>query len=185
MLIKLSNVRLSFNALFTPEAYKAGDEEKFKAVFLIEKGSDLDKRIQQGMLDVAKLKFGEKNAQRVLDSIRVNPNKCCYQDGDTRDYDGYEGHMALTAKNASRPLVLDRDKTPLNAQDGKPYSGCYVNAQIELFGYTEGGKGISASLGGVQFVRDGDKFGGGTRVTEDHFDDLGDFGDDEDGDGFA
>ncbi|MGJ0626521.1 ssDNA-binding protein, partial [Xenorhabdus bovienii] len=71
-----------------------------------------------------------------------------------------------------RPLVIDCDRTPLTAQDGRPYSGCYVNATISIFAYDKKGKGIGASLGGVQFLRDGDAFAGGGVASVDDFDDL-------------
>lgn len=180
MLVKLENVRLSFPDLFEAKPYKPGDKPMHSATFLIPKGSALDKKIEKAILDTVKVKFGEKNAEKLIESIRNNPNKFCYQDGDTKPYDGYEGHMALRAKVEKRPVVIDRDKTPLTAADGKPYAGCYVNAFVEFFGYTNSGKGVSAGLGGVQFYADGDSFGGGTRVSEDDFDDLGD-GADADG----
>lgn len=172
MKVALKNVRLSFPDLFTPKAFQAGDEPKYKATFLIEKGSDNEKAVEAAIKAVAKEKFASK-ADSVLKSIRGNPNKFCFQDGDTRDYDGYEGMMALGASNKARPLIIDRDKAPLTAADGKPYAGCYVNATVELFGYDKSGNGIAASLKGVQFVKDGDAFGGGAPASPDEFDDLG------------
>lgn len=182
MLVKLQNVRLSFPDLFEAKPFKAGDKPMHSATFLIPKGSKQDKEIWKAILDEAKVKFGEKNAEKIIEQIKNNPNKFCYQDGDTKTYDGYEGHMALRAKSEKRPTVINRDKTPLTASDGRPYAGCFVNAFVEFFGYDNTGKGISAGLGGVQFVKDGVSFGGGTRVSEDDFDDLGDLGDGADTD---
>jgi hypothetical protein len=70
--------------------------------------------------------------------------------------------------------VVDRDRTPLTASDGKPYAGCFVNAVVELWAQdNQYGKRINASLGGVQFAADGDAFGGGgVRTEADDFDDL-------------
>jgi hypothetical protein len=69
--------------------------------------------------------------------------------------------------------VLHSDKTPLTEADGKPYAGCYVNASIELWAQDNNyGKRVNASLGGVQFARDGDAFAGGGAASEDEFDDL-------------
>lgn len=65
-----------------------------------------------------------------------------------------------------------RDRLLLTVTAGRPYSGCYVNATITIFAYDNQGKGISASLGGVQFFRDGDAFAGGGVASEDDFDDL-------------
>lgn len=172
MKVKLKNVRLSFPDLFTARAFKPGDEPKFKATFLIAKDDPQVKAIEAAILATAKEKWGAK-AESILKSIRGNPNKFCFQDGDTKDYDGYGGMMALSAGNKARPLLLDRDKTPLSSVDGKPYAGCYVNASLEIFTYDNSGNGVSASLKGVQFVRDGDAFGGGAPASPDEFDDLG------------
>lgn len=171
MKVKLTNVRLSFPALFTPEAFKPGDAPKFKATFLIEKGSELDRQVQAAILETAKAKWNAKGAQ-IVAGIKGNPNKFCYQDGDTKSYDGYQGMMALAAGSKVRPLVLDKDKSPLSEADGKPYAGCYVNATVEFFAYENSGNGISAQVLGVQFFADGDSFGGGSVGSVDDFDDL-------------
>lgn len=171
MKIKLFDVRLSFPALFTAEPFKPGDPPKFKGTFLIEKGSEQHKMVEQAILQVARDKWGAK-AEKIIASIRSNPNKFCYQDGDSKSYDGYEGMMALSAKNALRPTVVDANKTPLVEADGKPFAGCYVHAVVDLFAYDNSGSGISASLMGVQYAREGDRFTGGGVASDDDFDDV-------------
>ncbi len=80
---------------------------------------------------------------------------------------------SLNASNKARPLVLDRDKTPLTAADGKPYSGSYMNVSLEIWAQDNNfGKRINATLKGVQFVGDGDSFGGGAPASPDDFEDL-------------
>jgi hypothetical protein len=130
-------------------------------------------------METLTVKHGAK-AAGILKQIRNNPNKFSFQDGDTKSYDGYEGMMALSAKSGVRPLVIDRDRSPLTEADGKPYAGCYVNASVEFFCYDSSGVGVSASLAGVQFVRDGDAFGGGAAAKADEFDDLGEGADADD-----
>ncbi len=171
MKIILKNVRLAFPDLFVATPYKPGDEPKYKATFLIPKGGALAKEIEAAINEVGAAKWGAKS-KATLDSIRSNPNKFCYQDGDLKDYDGYAGMMALSAKNKARPLVVDKDKTPLDSADGRPYAGCYVDASVEIFAYTNSGNGISASLRGVRFLRDGDAFAGGAPASPDEFEDL-------------
>jgi len=172
MKLQLKNVRLSFPDLFEPRAFKAGDEPKYKATLLIAKDDPQIAVIEKAILATAAEKWGAKGAA-VVKGIRGNPNKFNFQDGDTKEYDGYAGMMAFTANSKSRPLVIDRDKTPLSMADGRPYAGCYVNASVELFGYDNSGNGISATLKGVQFVKDGDAFGGGAPASPGDFDDLG------------
>lgn len=171
MAMKLTNVRLSFPALFQPEAFKAGDVPKFKGTFLVKKGSPLEAEVDAEIKKVATAKWGAK-ADAVLKSIRGNPNKFCFQDGDTKAYDGYAGMMALSANNKVRPSVINADTTPLTEADGKPYAGCYVDASIEFFAYDNSGNGISASLRWVQFRKDGAAFSGAAPVSQDEFESI-------------
>jgi len=171
MKIKLTNVRLSFPDLFEAEAFKPGDQPKFKATFLIPKNSPLVKDIERAAVDALNAKFPGKG-ELIRKQIAGNNNKCCIQDGDLTEYDGYAGHIAVSAKSAVRPLVIDADKSPLSEQDGVIYAGCFVNASIEFFAYDQQGRGLSASLRGVQFFRDGDAFTGGGAADVDDFDDV-------------
>lgn len=172
--MKLTNVRLSFAHLFEPTAFNPTngpvkpDELKFKATFLIPKNDAQIAMIEAAIKSIAIAKWGAK-AEGIINSIRGNPNKFCFQDGDTKEYDGYQGMMALTANNKARPLIIDENKNPLTQADGKPYSGCYVMASIEIFTYNNSGNGISASLKGVQFSKHGDAFSGGVPASLDDF----------------
>lgn len=168
---KLTDVRLSFSELWEAKPYQAGDKPMFKASFLMKKGGALHKEIDKAIQELAEAEWGAK-AKNIIASIRNNPNKFCFQDGDSKEWDGYAGMMALSAKSAKRPLIVDRDKTSLTEADGRPYDGCYVIASVELFTYSKGGNGISAQLRGVQFLRDGDAFSGGTPASEDEFDNI-------------
>ena len=64
----------------------------------------------------------------------------------------------------------------LTEADGLVYSGCYVNARVELWVQDNAnGKRINAKLLGIQFVRDGDAFGAGSAPAKPtDFSDLGD-----------
>lgn len=171
MKIFLTNVRLSFPDLFTAKAFKPGDEPRYKATFLIPKGSKQLAAIEEAAIAALEEKFPKKGAA-LRKQIDGNNNKCCIADGDLADYDGYAGMIAVSAKSKARPTVIDRDKTPLAEEDGRPYAGCYVNAIIEFFGYDNSGKGLSATLKGVQFADDGDAFSGSAPASADEFDDI-------------
>lgn len=171
MKLILPNTRLTFPALFEASDFDGDGNFKFRAGLLIPKGSENDKKIWAAVKQVAKDAWGAK-ADSILDSIKHIPNRAGYRDGDLKDSDGYEGCMYLNAANKARPRVLDRDKTPLVAADGRPYSGCYVNAVVTVYAYDNKGKGIGFSLGGIQFLRDGDAFAGGGVASEEDFDDI-------------
>ncbi len=52
------------------------------------------------------------------------------------------------------------DKTALTEADGRIYAGCYVNFNVDIWAQDGQYTGIRCSLNGVQFVKDGDAFGG-------------------------
>ena len=160
--IKLKNVRLSFASLFKKATF-GGEETKYEGTFLIDKETQADQIAEINPAIGAMMK--EKKA-------KLSPDRICFKDGDEIDYDGYAGHMSIKASNAKRPIVIDRDKSPLTEDDGRPYSGCYVNAVLELW-YQDNtwGKRVNANLLAVQFAKDGEPFGeGGASVSVDDFD---------------
>lgn len=175
MKIKLTNVRLSFPDLFEATTVNGEGTPSFGATFLIDPADPQVKTINAAISQVAKDKWGVK-AEAILKQMRA-ADKVCLHDGDTKSqYQGYEGMLFVASRSKTRPLVIDRDKSPLTAEDGKPYSGCYVNCTLELWAQDNSfGKRVNAQLGGVQFFKDGDAFsGGGSAADADDFDEITD-----------
>ena len=170
MKLKIENVRLSFPSLFRRAVFN-GEEGKFGATFLLSKTdhAEVIKKIRSGIAEVVKDR---------LKGSKLGPDKVCLRNGDDSQYDGYAGCESLKASNSTRPIVLNRDRSPLTADDGVVYAGCYVNAIIELWGQdNQFGKRVNANLLGVQFVRDGEPFGdGGRAASQDDFDVVKDDG---------
>lgn len=173
MKIKIENVRLAFPALFEPKTVNGEGDPRFSAVFILDPSSVNVTLIRDAIATVAKEKWGAK-ADAILKEL-ANKDRICYaprgktnQSGDI--YDGFEGMHYINASNTARPLVLDRDASPLTAADGRPYAGCYVYASLELWAQDNNyGKRVNASLRGVQFYRDGDAFSGGGVASIDEF----------------
>lgn len=178
MQIKLTNVRLSFPQLFVPKSVQEGGEKKYSAAFLLDKQHDAAQidAIRKGMFDVATAKWGAKIPQGL---------KKCLQEGTAKEYDGYgPDNMFVSSSATVRPSVIDRNRAPLNAEDGKPYAGCLVNAVIRLWAQDNSwGKRINAQLQGVQFAGDGEAFGAAPFDPNAHFSAEGDEGG-ADNDGF-
>ena len=76
-------------------------------------------------------------------------------------YPEYKGCYVLKANSTRKPVVVDRSAQPIREEQGIIYPGCYVYAKVGVAGYTYGKmtKGVKAYLNGVQFVKDGERFG--------------------------
>ena len=170
MKIQLNDVRLSFaNALFEAQQVQGQGEKKFSASFLFPPSHPGAAAIKEGFKKIATEKWGAKAAETFA-ALKAG-DKLCLHDGDAKPaYEGYKGMLFVNASNKIKPLVIDGNKSPLDASSGKPYSGCYVNAVIELWPQDNRyGKRINASLLGVQFLRDGERLAGGGVAAADDF----------------
>jgi hypothetical protein len=174
MKIRLQNVRLAFPALFQPQTVASGEgDPAYSATFILPPDHAQIREIKAAIKELAKQKWAAKADQTL--GLLEKQDKTALHDGDLKsNYDGFAGQLYISARTKTRPTVVDRNRSPLTAADGRPYGGCYVNAVVELWAQdNQYGKRINASLGGVQFAKDGESFGGGGNVVEaDDFDDL-------------
>ncbi len=188
--VKLKGVRLSFPDLFEAVQYEGQGPFKYRASFLFEPNSENHKVLKDAMKEVAEECWKGK-AQSVLANADDDSKLRFIVDGNKKAYDGYKGMLCISAtrdQSKGRPMVLNKnpknsDGTPnyVTQTDGVMYAGCYVNATVELWAQdNKFGKTIRAQLLAVQFVKDGDAFGGGSaKGTVDDFEDLSDTGDDD------
>lgn len=175
MRVKLNDVRIAFcSSVFEPEQYQGKGPFRHSATFLVEPGSANDKAILSAIETEARAKWPKK-WQAMLESMRGNSNKFCYQKGDLKEYEGFQGMMYIGThrKQADgRPLLIDQYKNALVPKDGKPYAGCYVNCSFDIYAQDGENSGMRAGLMGIQFLRDGDSFGGAGKIDEDEFDSI-------------
>lgn len=167
--VKLPNVRLSFPALFEPTKFDEASKPKYAATFRMDKTEH-----------AATIKEIQKAIATLLADNKVKsliPERIALKDGDESGHEEDEGVFFIKASSDKRPLVLDRDKTPLTLADNKIYAGCRVNGIISIWyqDHPKFGKRVNASLQGIMFSRDDEPFGSrGASV-----DDFDGFGDDE------
>ncbi len=158
--MKLSNVRLSFANIWEKTTPKGAEnsEPKYGLTVLIKKDDPQIKMLLEAIEQI-KAEHAPFPASKWTE--------ICLFDGDTSSkaedsegtrYSGYEGHYALRLKNKKRFPVVDKDLSQLAEEDGRIYSGCFVNVAFSLFGYKEF-KCISGIVKGVQFHRVGEAFG--------------------------
>ena len=196
MKVKLNKVRLSFPNLFTPVVFPGSDKARYDATFLIEPGSENDKAIEAAITAAATEVHAAK-ADKFLASVKGNSNKYAYLDGNTKEYDGYEGMKFLACHSTVAPGVFthrlhngkvchvtENGATFQTDEFGKkipvevdfevkvPYAGCYVNATVDIYVQKGDFPGVRGSVSGVQFYSDGEAFGGGRPASADEFDDV-------------
>ncbi len=166
MKLLLKNVRLAFPSIFEATAPKGGGKPAFSASFILPPGHPALKELESAFAALSKEKWGAK-ADAILKGMKAS-DKLCLHEGDTKaDYEGYAGNYFVSTRSKTRPNVFDADRSVLSEADGKLYSGCYVNANIELWAQdNEFGKRINAQLRGVQFKADGDALAGGARPAD-------------------
>jgi hypothetical protein len=184
-IVQLQSARLSFPDLFEAVQFEGQGPFSYRAALLQEEDTPVmlkqtdgswKKTTMRKVIDQIAADAWKTKASAILKSLEGNPQKCCWYDGALKTYDGYEGNFVLSASrniDKGRPIVIDRDKSPLTASDGKPYAGCYVNATVEMWAQdNKFGKGLRATLRGVQFMKDGDAFSAGTPVSDDEFESV-------------
>ncbi|OIV46814.1 hypothetical protein BK025_08865 [Sodalis sp. TME1] len=173
MKLRIYDVRLAFaKTVFEAKAVTAGSDPRYAAAFILVPNHPALVEINNTIVTVANEKWGAKGPE-TLALLRKKLHICLHEGDEKPGYEGFPGNWFISASNAVRPRIVDRNNNPLVKTDGRPYSGCYVNAVIDIWAQDNTyGKRINASLMGVQFLRDGDAIGGCTPASEDDFEDL-------------
>ena len=177
MLVKMKNVRLAFPQIWEATTVNGEGKPAFSATFIFDKKNSAYKDIDAAINAVAEEKWKTK-ASAVLKELRMK-DRVALHDGDLKaDYDGFPGNFFVSSRNEKRPLILDADKTPLTVAAGRPYGGCYVNANVDIWAMdNQYGKRVCATLVGIQFKADGEAFSGAAPGTADDFDSEEDMAD--------
>ena len=171
MKFKIASARLSFPALFQTAKFGGEDTGKYECTLILDK-------VQHAEVIKA---MSATIANMMKDELKgkIPSEKIALKDGDESDRPEFAGKMTLKVSSKRRPLVINRDKSPITEADNIVYAGCYVHAIISLWAQSNGfGKRINASLDGVQFARDGEPFGDGG-ISANEFDAFGTSDEDE------
>lgn len=190
--LKLKDVRLSFFSVFQPQERRNDAGEltgmNYNCNLLLKKTDPQVEIVKKAMADVKKAMWGENGPRLAGDKLCLkNGEPVDEATGQAKAlYEGYEGCFFVSA---NKPVKMDKYALiksgqlkrpvkvigPRKGLDGlfrelnegdqyAPYSGCYVNAIINVYAYA-GDKEknqpprINASLEAIQFKRDGEPFG--------------------------
>lgn len=146
--------RLSFPELFTAKAF--GDQdESYSIKMLFPKKTDL-KPLREKLAMAAREKWGDQTPKNL---------NTPWVDGNTKDLDGYEDMIVLSASSKFKPQVVGLDRNEILAPEDI-YAGCYARAAIIAYAweYTDPKtkkvmkRGVSFRLESVQKLEDGEPF---------------------------
>lgn len=150
---------LSFPALFEMREYQG--KESYEITMVFPKGTDL-----------TPLKAAAKAAlDEQFPNGCKNPNNPFCDGNDKVDEWGsnFKDAIYVRAKTQYKPKVVDANRVEIFDSE-KVYAGCFCRAIVAPYAYDKAGnRGVAFSLEAVQFLRDGERIGGG--VNLDMFDD--------------
>jgi hypothetical protein len=189
--------RMAFLKLDRPKPYEEGAVPRWEATVLLDPASKAGAesikllfattaKLCKDAYGVVPLALKKMAAQFVPGQAAPDPKtkddgiKLAFYNGDTKDYDGYGGMLAVPAheyETRPKPAVANRKGVSVApGEEQYPYSGCEGIMSVTLWGQdNKNGKRVGINLRGVQFVADGDPFGsGGEHSAEEEFDALED-----------
>lgn len=179
-IVFLSNVRLSFPHLAEPQKQineQTGKERiSYNCEFIMPQDHAGFQQFmaRYGALALEKWK---EHAQTVMGMIQNDRKTRCFGRGEEKinnktfqPYDGYAGHVFITAGRDTAPQMIQADGQPIDPSNTmayqqlarKMYGGCRVNAAIKPWPQdNKHGRGIRCDLIAVQFAGDDTAFGEG------------------------
>jgi hypothetical protein len=166
--ITLNRVRVRFSDGITTASVPPNTNGKpaHSAKFIIEPQHPQLDAVKKLIMAAATATF-KARAQVVMQQAQAAKKVCLalgdgFVNKDGEVYNGFAGNLILSARNPAKPIILTAAKQQVaTATEAGIYDGCYVNVQVDIFGYTKGSNGVSARLLVVQFAGDGEPLGGG------------------------
>lgn len=131
-------------------------------------------KIEAGKRAACQKKFGV-DADKKLKKINGNPNCCLLREPD--DDDSYKFMKATRKPEDGCPKLIDRAKNGVPQSAGLFVSGAEVFALVSFWAYDNQSTGVGATILGLQWVKEGEPFGGAPIASDDDFDELDDTGD--------
>ena len=191
VVLKLPEGRLSYAFLANPKPKppKNGKEvaPRYETAVLLDPSVPVQKAaidaLKADALRVAHAAFGSNvEMKKLVLGFGNGDKKAIDEDGGINpSYEAYKGMYYVNTSSADKPLIANRRGALVDKTDAQfPYSGCYANVKVTLYPwtFTENNmtrRGISVDLRSIQFVRDGEAFGGRVAINpEEEFEALGD-----------
>jgi hypothetical protein len=167
--IVIGPVRLSYLHVWEPSAMEGQTEKKYSASLIIPKKDKATVAKINAAMDAAKeqgkhSKWGGKIPKNLWNPL---------QDGDDEkrsEDEAYADSWYISAKAATKPGIVDKNRNPILAQD-EVYSGCYGYVSVTFYAFNKNGNsGIAAGLNHIMKVKDGEPLGGRSSAENDFAD---------------
>jgi Protein of unknown function (DUF2815) len=178
--ITISNVRVAYaNTLDTPQTNQEPDgtvRRSYNAAFIMDKSApgmaEAYEAIMKALYAAAIGKWGDKAASQF--QVLKAQNRLALHDGaEKADKTGFGPEVVFlnaSAKESDPPRLLNNLLDPatgkvqeLRRPQSRIYSGCYARVQVLAWAQdnANGGKRLNTQVLAVQFLADGESFGGG------------------------
>ena len=166
----IKNVRVSYSHVFEPSAIVDGGAEKYSISALIPKNDIENLTLINDALTEAYQNGVQKHWKAKIPAIMKNPLRDGDAEKDLEKNPEYAGMMFIGANNDHKPMVIGRNREPLN-DPSQFYSGCIANVLVNFFPFSKAGNnGVGCSLLGVQFVSEGEALASNVSIND--FDEM-------------
>lgn len=167
--IRTGKVRFSYPNVFVPKQVGGKGEPKYSISLIIPKEDT--KTVEAIQAAIAAAIVSERGKKiwgtKPPKGEKMNPLK----DGDDKgDNPEYAGCYFLSCNSATKPGILNRDKTPMTDPE-QFYAGGYGYAVINFFAFDKDvNKGIGVGLNNLMWIEDGERLGGKDTAENDFAD---------------
>ena len=179
--VKTPLFRGSYVALVKPrKVSEDSDRETFQILVPLKKSDPATKVFLPQLVKIMRAASAEKHG--VAGGLELNKLKHCpIKDGDENDNPDFAGHWLIRASANYRPHAVDLNGNELETEE-ELYSGAWYKVKLSAWAWSnpKGGKGVSLNLESVLKIKDDQRFGGGSKATDDFADEISTGGGKED-----
>jgi hypothetical protein len=167
--------------VMTPEArlafcknlFEADDKGKYSCVLIFPRTADLSK-MEAAAREVGEDMFGDgfeklKKAKKLKWPFKNGEECISSKTGEV--YPGFsEDVVYINVNTTTPPGAVDRAAVKVEEPGRLFYAGCYARATLSAAAFdVDNSKGVKFYLGNLQFLREGERLGGGVPEAEDEF----------------
>lgn len=156
--------RISFANIWEPKSIN-GSEEKYSVSCIIPKSDKKTlERIHKAVEAAKQIGISKKWGGKIPANLKLP-----LRDGDIDrpDDEAYADAMFLNANSKDAPQIVDRKVQPI-IDPMECGSGDYCNVSVNFYAYNaNGNRGVAASLGNLQKIKDGERLAGRTSAASD------------------